>query len=111
MELLAQHHKENNRDFHDLAFMTGILSLLDAILDRPLIEVIDLVNPADQIADALLHKTGNLGGLLALAEMTERGQFDHAGEILANLGLAVKDLMCAQVEALRWSNGIVEEMG
>ena len=46
-----------------------------------------------------------------LAEMTERGQFDHAGEILENLGLAVKDLMGAQVEALRWSNGIVEEMG
>lgn len=111
MELLAQHHKENDRDFHDRAFMTGILSLLDALLDRPLIEVIDLVNPADQIADALLHKTGNLGGLLALAEMTELGQFDHAGAILENLGLAVKDLMGAQVEALRWSNGIVEEMG
>lgn len=111
MELLAQHHKENDRDFHDRAFMTGILSLLDALLDRPLIEVIDLVNPADQIADALLHKTGSLGELLSLAEMTERGQFDHAGEILENLGLAVKDLMGAQVEALRWSNGIVEEMG
>lgn len=111
MELLAQHHRENDGDFHDRAFMTGILSLLDALLDRPLIEVIELVNPADQIADALLHKTGNLGGLLALAEMTEQGQFDHAGEILENLGLAVKDLMGAQVEALRWSNGIVEEMG
>lgn len=111
MELLAQHHNENDRDFHDRAFMTGILSLLDALLDRPLIEVIDLVNPADQITDALLHKTGNLGELLALAEMTELGQFDHAGAILENLGLAVKDLMGAQVEALRWSNGIVAEMG
>jgi c-di-GMP-related signal transduction protein len=111
MELLAQLHKENDRDFHDQAFMTGILSLLDALLGRSLIEVIDLVNPADLITDALLHKTGNLGGLLALAEMTEVGQFDHAGEILENLGLAVKDLMGAQVEALRWTNGITEEMG
>lgn len=111
MELLAQRHKENDRDFHDRAFMTGVLSLLDALLDRPLIEVIDLVNPADQITDALLHKKGNLGGLLALAEMTERGQFDHAEAILENLGLAVEDLMGAQVEALRWSNGIIEEMG
>lgn len=111
MELLAQSHRENDRDFHDRAFMTGILSLLDALLDRPLIEVIDLVNPADQIVDALLHKAGNLGELLALAEMTERGEFDHAGAILENLGLAVKDLVGAQVEALRWTNGIVEEMG
>jgi EAL and modified HD-GYP domain-containing signal transduction protein len=111
MELLALQHKGNDREFHDQAFMTGILSLLDALLDRPLIEVIDLVNPADQIIEALLHKTGKLGELLALTEMTERGQFDHAGEILENLGLAVKDLMGAQVEALRWSNGIVEEMG
>lgn len=111
MELLAQYHKENDRDFHDHAFMTGILSLLDALLARPLIEVIDLVNPEDQIVEALLHKTGHLGGLLALAEMTELGQFDHAKEILENMGLTVKDLMSAQVEALRWSNGIVEEMG
>lgn len=111
MELLALQLRENDRDFHDQAFMTGILSLLDALLDRPLIEVIDLVNPADQIIEALIHKTGNLGGLLALAEMTELGRFDHAGEILEDLGLAVKDLMGAQVEALRWSNGIVEEMG
>lgn len=111
MELLAMQHKASDRDFHDRAFMTGILSLLDALLDRPLIEVIDLVNPADQLVEALLHKTGSLGELLSLAEMTERGQFDHAGEILENLGLALKDLMGAQVEALRWSNGIVEEMG
>lgn len=66
---------------------------------------------ADQITDALLYKTGDLGGLLALAEMTELGQFDHAEAILESLGLAVEDLMGAQVEALRWSNGIVEEMG
>ena len=111
MELLAQHHKENDRELQDRAFMTGILSLLDALLGRPLVEVIDLVNPADQIAEALLHRTGDLGRLLDLAEMTELGRFDHAAEILENLGLGVKELMAAEVEALRWSNGIAEEMG
>lgn len=111
MELLAQRHKENDRELQDRAFMTGILSLLDALLGRPLVEVIDLVNPADQIAEALLHRTGDLGRLLDLAEMTELGRFDHAAEILENLGLGVKELMAAEVEALRWSNGIAEEMG
>jgi EAL and modified HD-GYP domain-containing signal transduction protein len=90
--------------------MTGILSLLDALLDRPLIEVIDLINPADDITEALLNKSGNLGGLLSLAEMTEQGQFDHAGDVLENLGLAVQDLMGAEVDALRWSNSITTEM-
>jgi len=110
MESLAQKCKESDRDFHDRAFMTGILSLLDALLDRPLIEVIDLINPADDITEALLNKSGNLGGLLSLAEMTEQGQFDHAGDVLENLGLAVQDLMGAEVDALRWSNSITTEM-
>ncbi|BAN34924.1 diguanylate phosphodiesterase metal dependent hydrolase domain-containing protein [Sulfuricella denitrificans skB26] len=110
MESLAQKCKESDRDFHDRAFMTGILSLLDALLNRPLMEVIDLINPADEIADALLNKSGNLGGLLSLAEMTEQGRFDHAGDVLESLGLAVQDLMGAEVDALRWSNSITTEM-
>jgi len=58
----------------------------------------------------LLNKSGNLGGLLSLVEMTEQGQFDHAGDVLESLGLAVKDLMGAEVDALRWSNSITTEM-
>ncbi|MBU1690753.1 MAG: HDOD domain-containing protein [Gammaproteobacteria bacterium] len=110
MESLAQKCKESDRDFHDRAFMTGILSLLDALLNRPLMEVIDLISPADEITDALLNKSGNLGGLLSLAEMTEQGQFDHAGDVLESLGLAAQDLMGAEVDALRWSNSITTEM-
>jgi len=110
MESLAQKCKENDRDFHDRAFMTGILSLLDALLNRPLMEVMDLINPAEDITDALLNKSGNLGGLLSLAEMTEQGRFDHAGDVLESLGLAVQDLMGAEMDALRWSNSITTEM-
>ena len=90
--------------------MTGILSLLDALLDRPLVEVMELVNPADDIVAALLHKVGNLGELLSLVELTEHDKFDYASELLEDLGLTVEDLMGAEVEALRWSNNIVTEM-
>lgn len=110
MELLAQKCRNGDNDLQDRAFMTGILSLLDALLDRPLIEVMDLVNPSDDIAAALLNKVGNLGELLSLVELTEHDEFDYASELLEDLGLTGEDLMSAEVEALRWSNNIVTEM-
>lgn len=110
MELLALKCRGSGNDFQDRAFMTGILSLLDALLDRPLVEVVELVNPVDDIAAALLRKEGSLGELLSLVELTEHDRFDHATELLTSLGLTVEDLMSAEVEALRWSNNIVAEM-
>lgn len=108
MELLAIALAQRDKDLHDRAFMTGIMSLLDTLLGMPMQEVVQQVNLAGEVEKALLHREGRLGELLLLVEKLEQNDFDKAAEILARLGLNQSDLVQAQLEAMRWANEIKE---
>jgi EAL and modified HD-GYP domain-containing signal transduction protein len=56
------------RDAQDLAFMTGVFSLLDVLLGMPMARVLDGLGLPDDVAAALLDRRGELGALLLLAE-------------------------------------------
>jgi len=106
MELLAIALAQRDKDLHDRAFMTGIMSLLDTLLGMPMEEVVQQVNLAGEVEKALLSHEGWLGELLLLVEKLEQNDFDTAAEILARLGLRQSDLVQAQLEAMRWANEI-----
>ncbi|WP_026354316.1 HDOD domain-containing protein [Massilia niastensis] len=56
------------RDEQDLAFMTGVFSLLDRLLRMPMCDIAaDLCLP-DEVAGALLERSGTLGSWLRLTE-------------------------------------------
>lgn len=108
MELLATAQSGRDRDHQDRAFMVGIMSLLDTLLGIPLQEVVKQVSLAGDVENALLNHDGKLGRLLLLVEKMERNEFDAAAEILAEMQLDQRDLMQAQLEAMRWANAIKE---
>ncbi|MDD5330460.1 MAG: HDOD domain-containing protein, partial [Sulfuricella sp.] len=108
MELLAAAQARKERDFHDRAFMTGIMSLLDTLLGMPMEEVVRQVNLAGDVEKALLNREGKLGELLLLMEKLEQNDFDAATVIRAKLQLKQSDLTEAQLEAMRWANAIKE---
>jgi len=106
MELLAETQVQQDGDYHDRAFMVGIMSLLDTLFGMPLPEVLKQVNLAGDVEDALLNRGGDLGKLLLLVEKTEQHDFDTAAEILSDMQLSKGGLMQAQLEAMRWANDI-----
>jgi EAL and modified HD-GYP domain-containing signal transduction protein len=107
MEQLAEREPGKPRDYKDLAFLTGILSLMDALLDMPFEEIAKQLSLPDSVTQALMHRTGDLGSLLAVTEKLE--QDDHAD--LANLyadypGLPLAELPTMLLNAYGWANGL-----
>lgn len=108
MELLATALSPQNRNFHDRAFMTGIMSLLDTLLGMPLEEVVKQVNLASDVENALLKHDGKLGKLLLLVKKMEQNDFDAAEGLLADMQLNLGNLMQAQIEAMNWAHMLKE---
>lgn len=108
MELLAARQKRTV-DFCDEAFMAGILSLIDTLIDKPLPEIVTELHVGDRIAAALLRREGELGTLLQLVESVEHADLDRTLTLLAAAGnLSPADLTEAEIEAMGWANQIAE---
>ncbi len=83
----------------DSAFVTGLLSVCDALLERPLDEVVGDLPLASEVRDALLDRRGPLGEVLRTAVDLERGAFPpHAPEA----GLLL--------DAVRWADAQLGEL-
>jgi EAL and modified HD-GYP domain-containing signal transduction protein len=91
----------------DRAFMTGILSLLDALLGTPMAEVVAPLAVPDDVAAALVHREGRFGALLQLVEALEAGDDGEVARLLAgNWPCAVAELPRLQVVAMTWASNI-----
>lgn len=55
-------------------YTVGLFSLLDAFLDRPILEIIKSLNLPENMEDAILCKNGNLGLALDTAKCFQKGQ-------------------------------------
>lgn len=67
---LADLAKDVDLDTDD-AFLVGLLSLADALLDLPVADIVAQLNLHEAMAEALLFRGGRLGELLALCEFLE----------------------------------------
>jgi EAL and modified HD-GYP domain-containing signal transduction protein len=59
-----------DREAQDIAFMTGVFSLLDRLFAMPMAEVVGSLNLPAEVCDALLRRAGRLGRLLHFVEIT-----------------------------------------
>ncbi len=109
MELIATTERPHDKQYHERAFMTGILSLLDTLLGIPLPEIVTQISLADEVKLALLSRQGNLGRLLLLLEEKERNDVDAVSAMLAEMGfMGMSELITAELDAVRWANGLNE---
>jgi EAL and modified HD-GYP domain-containing signal transduction protein len=108
MELLAPHALGHGAQ--DLAFLAGIMSLLDTLLKRPLAEIIALLPVPAELRSALLDRGGRLGAMLVLCEAVEDGDPACVVQAIAGLpGLSAGAVTLAHADALRWANSIGEQ--
>ncbi len=108
MEQLAARDGGTESALKDLAFMTGILSLMDAVLEIPLVEILKELNVPVPVQAALLQREGRLGTMLSLTEQIERDDGASVARSLERVGgdLEHGELMSMQVAAYRWANEI-----
>ncbi|GKW51943.1 HDOD domain-containing protein [Pseudoalteromonas shioyasakiensis] len=101
-ELLAISHGKL-RDT-GMAFLTGMMSLMDAILDEDMPSVMGKLPLTNEIKGALLHGEGLLATYLSLVKFYEQADWDNAKEIQQQLGLKPEEVPDAYHDALSWSN-------
>ncbi|UCV04737.1 EAL and HDOD domain-containing protein [Dechloromonas denitrificans] len=110
MELLAEEMRAGDAPFADKAFMTGIMSLMPALIGLPISELIASLGLNPELREALCAGSGPLGDLLRLAESSEGGNLEQLAENLGRLpGLTPKALNRAQTSALHWANCIGQD--
>lgn len=104
-ELLG--HKRLGAREQDMLFMTGMFSLLDALLGKPLAEVLGTLTLPPEVSEALLKDSGPLAPYLKLVLATERDDAVAVEALARALGLNIAELGAAQAAALGWA----EQMG
>lgn len=108
MELLAERIHPTRRDLHDLAFITGLMSLMPAALGLPMTEILAHIAVAAAARRALSRREGELGQLLELIERYDENDLAGTAGLLArhgNLGLSALGGLLA--EAIAW----VQQLG
>lgn len=109
MEQLAAVWSGASTEARERAFLTGILSLVSALLGVPLAEVLKSLPLPDEVRVALLDRSGELGNMLRLVELVEQTDVDGIAAMLDQrpfLGAATVNN--AYVEAIEWANRIGE---
>jgi EAL and modified HD-GYP domain-containing signal transduction protein len=84
-------------------FLVGMFSLLDAMLDEPLADILSHVSLPDDVVEAILGAEGQLGMVLQLVVAYERGAWSAVEGRASALGLATAELTSIYLDALAWA--------
>ena len=91
----------------DNLFIVGVFSLLDAMLEMPMDQVLDKVLLPDAVNDALLNREGVYGPFLQLTEACEGADSNRIIELAMSLQLDPDKVNSCHIAALAW----VEDLG
>ena len=86
-------------------FLTGVLSLLDVILQLPAAALFEALDLPEEVKVALQERKGPYAGLLRLAEASEQAQIEGVNALCAELGIDPLILNRVQTEAMNWARG------
>lgn len=88
-----------NKNISDISFTVGLFSVLDALLDMPLKEILSSLPLTDDVSSALLQHKGQLGEILHTVIAYERGNWEDA----LSLNLDPEVLKDAYLKAIAWA--------
>jgi len=87
-------------------FMVGMFSLLDAMLDQPMSQLIKELNFSDAVRDALLRLESPLLPILELGLAMENGDWPEISRQSASLGIAEAEVFAAHAQSIDWSTDL-----
>lgn len=99
MELLAK-KISNDPVTADSAFMTGVLSLIDILLEVPIADILNEFNLSQEINNALIDREGFLGTLILIVEMLEQEKFTSIQQMLSKYNATLEDLFSIEIDAI-----------
>ncbi len=100
-ELLAV--RMNHLDEAGEGFLVGMCSLLDAILEQPMAQVLQALPLEDDTKAALLGEQNEMRRLIDCAVAYERGDWETCDRIVHTLGLSPDALPAIYADSLKWT--------
>lgn len=105
MELLTKSSTPSpSLEFQEQAFMVGIFSLLDILMNMPMEGILKTLLLTDSLDAALSRREGLLGEMLKLVESAENLDFDGAARHMDKLKISPEAFCHAQAAALNWTH-------
>ncbi|NVD06268.1 EAL domain-containing protein [Vibrio sp. JPW-9-11-11] len=85
------------------AFLTGMFSLLDSLLDRPIEQIIDEISVDKSIKLAIIDNQGILGSILTLAKAYEQAQWEDVNDLCQQVGVDQETLSECYDASVKWT--------
>jgi EAL and modified HD-GYP domain-containing signal transduction protein len=101
-ELVAQ-DKSSQLDV-SIAFLTGLLSMIDAILDEDMASILEKLPLSQDIKDPLLTKKGIMAALIKLVELIEKADWDKTTLVMEKLKLDKDSIVEHYNQAVAWAD-------
>lgn len=87
-----------------IAFLTGLLSLIDAIVDEELESILAKLPLAQEIKDSLLTRKGTMAALIKLVELIEHAEWHKTNIVMEKLGLEKSKVVRNYNQAIAWAD-------
>jgi len=88
------------------SFMMGLFSMIDAVLGRPMLDVLAELPLSESVKQALLQRQGPLGGVYDLVIAYEKGNWEKVCECAARLSLNESGILPIYLKSLERANTI-----
>ena len=88
----------------DQLFLMGLFSLLDAILDRPLPEIVEELPIVDDVKHALMNGHNRLRDVYDYVLAYERGNWDGLAEQMISLDPTAPTTPAIYMDSVEWAN-------
>ncbi|MNM87494.1 EAL domain protein [compost metagenome] len=87
------------------AYLIGMLSLVDVILEKPIDEILEEILVDEEVKSALIgEKNNKYGFLLSLILNYEQGKIDKIFELMEYFNISTDELRSSYMEAIEWSH-------
>ena len=104
MELLLGAFTHLGEHTEDEAFMTGLLSMLDALFNLPMDQVIHEFAIDSKIKEAILFESNELGVVLQLVKFMERDHIEGINQLANTLDIELSKMIKIKIDAIQWAD-------
>lgn len=87
----------------DSMFLLGFFSLLDALMEQPMEEILEHLPLEEDLLAALTDETNPGQAWIALVEAFEKGRWDRANALMKRLGLSAEKTAVQYSQAMAWT--------
>ena len=102
MELMHSYCRKNLS--YENLFLTGLFSMIDVLVEKPMEDALTDLPLAPQVRDALVKRKGTLHDLLNMVVCLERSEWDEADKLAELFNVNTGQVSNIYINAVKWCN-------